>query len=820
MIKIESLYIEELRGIRKLSIDMNRERFAVVGPNGSGKSGIIDALEFGLTGEIGRLTGRGLSEVSVSEHGPHVSSAKQPEKAFVRVKVFIPKLNKSATITRYVKTKSKPTIVPSDPAILKVLDEVKDHPEMALSRRDIVKFILIEPTKRSEAVQRLLKLDEIGQTRKLLNTAKNKVETTQKNAEGGLKASGATLAQALGVQQLKSGDVLKHANIRRKLLGLAELTGLNSNTRVDAGVVPDKDAKPFDKATAVGDVNAIIAFSSASQSALESERTTVEESFAQLEKDPGLMAAFRRQDFYEAGLGFVSGPECPFCDHKWPSEEHIREHINKKLEQSKAAKKIQSELRTAGLAISAECAHVRGILAPVVKLAGDLDDKDLQGAITAYAKVVEGVQAASGSIAGLQKARASLKETGITASQEVRSKLEAFLKVVEAKPDLTATHAAQAYLNTVNLRVDDLRKAKRTKVKADAALKAARATYDTYCEVLEVQLTSLYEEVRDDFATYYRDINHDNELKFNAAFMPSEGALDFKVTFFEEGLFPPAAYHSEGHQDGMGLCLYLALMKKLFGEQFTFALLDDVVMSVDSGHRLQLCKMLKSRFPNTQFILTTHERMWAEQMKTTHLVAKKNTLMLYGWTLEGGPIAESGGEIWGEVETALKKNNPNVAAAALRHHLEFVCRVIAQHLGSSPQFKMDGNYDLGDLLTANRKRIKTLLADAFAAEQSWANTENMKRVEAMRAALNNANAELADEDGYLNKNVHYNEWMNMTGEEFALVAAAFRGLLNQFRCENCETWLYVTYTGREPNAFRCDCKSLNLVKNQAAAKLQ
>jgi hypothetical protein len=230
--------------------------------------------------------------------------------------------------------------------------------------------------------------------------------------------------------------------------------------------------------------------------------------------------------------------------------------------------------------------------------------------------------------------------------------------------------------------------------------------------------------------------------------------------------------------------------------------------------------MLKSRFPNTQFILTTHERMWAEQMKTTHLVAKKNTLMLYGWTLEGGPIAESGGEIWGEVETALKKNNPNVAAAALRHHLEFVCRVIAQHLGSSPQFKMDGNYDLGDLLTANRKRIKTLLADAFAAEQSWANTENMKRVEAMRAALNNANAELADEDGYLNKNVHYNEWMNMTGEEFALVAAAFRGLLNQFRCENCETWLYVTYTGREPNAFRCDCKSLNLVKNQAAAKLQ
>jgi hypothetical protein len=49
---------------------------------------------------------------------------------------------------------------------------------------------------------------------------------------------------------------------------------------------------------------------------------------------------------------------------------------------------------------------------------------------------------------------------------------------------------------------------------------------------------------------------------------------------------------TEGHQDGMGVCLYLALMKRLFGDQFTFALLDDVVMSVDVGHRYQFCQLL------------------------------------------------------------------------------------------------------------------------------------------------------------------------------------------------------------------------------------
>ena len=66
------------------------------------------------------------------------------------------------------------------------------------------------------------------------------------------------------------------------------------------------------------------------------------------------------------------------------------------------------------------------------------------------------------------------------------------------------------------------------------------------------------------------------------------------MNFYERGLFPPAAFHSEGHQDGMGVCLYLALMKRLFGDRFTIALLDDVVMSVDAGHRYQFCKLLKT----------------------------------------------------------------------------------------------------------------------------------------------------------------------------------------------------------------------------------
>lgn len=177
MIKLETAHIEEMRGVRKLDIDFRKGTFAISGPNGSGKSGVIDAIEFGLTGQIGRLTGRGTKGLSVSEHGPHVDKTKFPDASFVELKVFLPGIEKSATITRKVSAPKKPKIVPADDDVKAALAEIADHPEITLSRREILRFILVEPTKRSEEIQTILKLDEIGEARSAFNAAQNKLHT-------------------------------------------------------------------------------------------------------------------------------------------------------------------------------------------------------------------------------------------------------------------------------------------------------------------------------------------------------------------------------------------------------------------------------------------------------------------------------------------------------------------------------------------------------------------------------------------------------------------------------------------------------------------
>jgi hypothetical protein len=59
----------------------------------------------------------------------------------------------------------------------------------------------------------------------------------------------------------------------------------------------------------------------------------------------------------------------------------------------------------------------------------------------------------------------------------------------------------------------------------------------------------------------------------------------------------------------------------------------------------------------------------------------------------------------------------------------------------------------------------------------------------------------------VNKAVHDNEWANFGKKDFEPVVAAFKELLGCFRCETCESWLYVTYAAWKSgvSALRLHC---------------
>ena len=237
MIQIESVVIRELRGIRELEIQPDRKTFVVSGPNGSGKSGVVDAIEFALTGDMSRLAGKGTQGLSVRSHGPHVDRRHDPASAEVSLQFYIPGLERTAVLTRNVKNPKQVTLEPDDSQIRALVEEVADHPEMTLSRREIIKYILADPGTRSKEIQALLKLEAIGQTRAVMKTMSNKLAIVARQARSALADSEESLSRYLDVATLAPETVLEAINQHRHTLGLVEIDELRAETDVSAGVL-------------------------------------------------------------------------------------------------------------------------------------------------------------------------------------------------------------------------------------------------------------------------------------------------------------------------------------------------------------------------------------------------------------------------------------------------------------------------------------------------------------------------------------------------------------------------------------------------------
>lgn len=451
MIKLESAHIEEVRGIRKLDLDFYREKFAISGPNGSGKSGVIDAIEFGLTGNIGRLTGRGTKGLSVSEHGPHVDKTKFPDAAFVMLKVFLPALGKSATITRKVNSPSKPKIEPADPDIVKVLEEIADHPEITLSRREILRFILVEPTKRSEELQTLLKLDQIGQTRSALNAAKNKLSLAQKMAAMQVGAARDALIIHLGITTLKADGVLAAVNQRRAALGLPAITELKADSKLDAGLSETAKPAEFNKQSALRDVNGLAEAVTGFPELARNDADAILAGVKELEADPAAFSALQRRSWVEKGLELVDSPECPLCDRTWDDENALRAHLRQKLAKSEQARKTQKALASSGIAIAQEAVRIAGMLPSVRKLAQDEKQDEFELLLGTWRADLEAFRTRMGTVDGIIGERDRLAEGWICVPGGLVSGLTELREKLEARPDQAATVDAQTFLATRNI---------------------------------------------------------------------------------------------------------------------------------------------------------------------------------------------------------------------------------------------------------------------------------------------------------------------------------------------------------------------------------
>lgn len=815
VIQLDEVHIEETRGIRKLTLPLNRKSFAIHGPNGSGKSGVVDAIEFGLTGDMTRLSGKGTGGLTVKTHGPHVDARDYPDSAFVRLKIYLPLLNKSATLVRKVKKPSEPQISPADADIVAALSLVAEHPEITLTRRQIIRFILTEATTRSKDIQALLRLDSIDQTRGLLKTASNRTGASHVTAQAASTTAEDAFRRHLDLSKLKTADVLTVVNKHRATLKLPELTELKADTSLKKGLLESKsEPDRLNKESSLRDVQALLKQDETDRGATPPEKRLLEQ-LDTLKSEPDLLAALQRRTFVQKGLELVTEDACPLCDNEWDMEK-LKTHLRQKIERSKVAESLETALRSARTELAGHIDSLRESIAGVRSHARVIKDEPTGAALDKWSTCLSAFKEKLQTIEGAEHSREQLTSGWNAPTTETVAALETLETTIKALPEKSEAVQANNFLVLAQERLDVYRKAKRNEARLGRAAKLAASAYKAYCDAAESVLNALYEDVQESFAELYRLINKDDEGEFKAKLSPADGKLDLTVDFHKRGLFPPGAYHSEGHQDGMGLCLYLALMKQLQGEQFLLAVFDDVVMSVDSQHRKEVCNLLRSRFPNTQFVITTHEQAWFHQMRNAGLVNKASCVRFRGWTVDDGPLVDEAMDAWETIDGHLAKEEVSQAAAVLRRHLEHVSNDLASNLGALTPHRPDGGHDLGEMLPNVISRLGELLGKAADSAQAWKNEDGKKKVAEFKSRFRECATKSNVEQWVLNPAVHYNAWADFVRQDFAPVVTAFKELVACFVCSGCGSWLYASPRKGSPETLRCDCShvSFNLTKPQ------
>ena len=390
--------------------------------------------------------------------------------------------------------------------------------------------------------------------------------------------------------------------------------------------------------------------------------------------------------------------------------------------------------------------------------------------------------------------------------------LAAVESAVAAIPDPTDQDAARDYLTVAQERLQAYRDAAIAEKRSEERTALTRKVYETYGAVSMSVLNGIYKKVEEQFGELYRFINREDEEKFTAQLTPSIGKLGFDVDFYGRGFFPPGAYHSEGHQDGMGICLYLALMKHLLGDSFSFAVLDDVLMSVDAGHRREVCNLLKEKFPHTQFILTTHDEIWLRHMKSAGLIAPHAFIHFRTWDVEHGPTEWEDRDVWEEIDADVARDNVRSAAGLLRHYLEYASAEICHRLRAPVEFRGDAQFQLGDLLPAAIGKFGALLREGKASAQSWGKQDEMEAIEARESEFKSRVAATKVDQWQINSAVHYNAWASFTPGDFAPVVKAYRELMQSFACANvkCLGLLYVQPERGDREEIRCACNGTNI----------
>ncbi|MFZ0441503.1 MAG: AAA family ATPase [Methanobacterium sp.] len=808
--KLLELEIHNFRGIRDLTIEPQGKNFLIYGPNGSGKSAVVDALDFLLTGQISRMKGRGTKDITLKKHGPHVDYP--AEDAWIKAKVKIHGLDEPVEIKRSLDRPNSLICEDSIRDLINPVIELASRGQHVLTRREILNYVTADSGTRGKQIQTLLKITDVEKTRNILVKVKNTLKNDFIGAKSSLNTISAVIISNVGLKNYDEGLILGFVNTNRSTLNAGPLKDLKS-----ASIKEGIEAQILSSDIAVNtqllklDIEKLHEINSdKNKKNITDIDLELRELKAKISSDHRMEDTLEHLKLTRLGLDLL-GPEgnCPLCDTPWETE-NLSEHLKHKIEIFKDAAQNLDRLSELTDELILEVNHTLASLneimnsAEILELETELNVlKSWNNELKKLLFVLEAEEYPN------PKFNEKMVEVLLTPVNLDVILDNIYSAAIEKTPEPSEEQTAWDNLTRLEENLKNHEKSIDYCSKSFESYKKSEILYKTFLESRDNILNQLYTEIKDRFVELYRELHLDDEMEFKAIIVSEGAGVDFKVDFHGRGVNPPNALHSEGHQDSMGICLYLALAERLTKGFIDIIILDDVMMSVDAPHRREICNLLANFFKGRQFFITTHDQTWARQLQSEGVIKARNRIEFSNWTIENGPSVNISGDIWEEIDDDLERNDIPSAAAKLRRGSEEYFTQVCAALHAPVRFNLSGQYELGDLLSGAISEYRSELKHAKDAANSWGNDEEMERLIKIDDLSKNVFKRFNMERWAVNPALHYNQWADFTPQDFKPVVDIFSKLFSIFQCDKCGTLLHLVINGPRPEAVKCNCGKVN-----------
>lgn len=801
--KIKNLKISGFRGIADvIDLDLNGKNTVIYGPNGTGKSAIVDALDFVFTGKISRLTGKGSQGITLRDHGAHIDKRTSAE---VEACLLVDGIDDDLPIKRKVSSASM-LEKPEGFEELDIALNVASNGHHILSRAHILRYVAADSSTRSSEVQSLLNIEKIEETRKILGRVKSKSERELSAIESSYDAVKNMIMTKLQLDDFNKEKLLEAINIFREKLKGDKIEEVEPDKYIENITRPESTARVNPKK-----VKEILEALEKTVQEKAEEVIKIEGEINQLlnkiQEDKELRDSIKTKKLLEFGIDLIEKDECPLCLTELDKDD-LTKSIKERLVKAKEYSDIETELHKKIKDSNVVLKEVIENLDELIKISKEIEfDKVGKIASEWIESIGKWMADKDKDILAIDTKASYNNFKVLMKPDEWRDVATEMLSKVEKIGDISVELEAWDNLVWVRDKMKEYFEVKAKAIRAKRIADKAKIISDDFVEVKDNVLKELYDSIVDDFVLYYKHLHSDDEQDFEAELVPEGAKLDFKVDFFGRGKHHPRALHSEGHQDSMGLCLYLALYKKLSQGKLKLIVLDDVVMSIDNNHRRKICSLLNEHFSDFQIIITTHNKTWARQLRKN--LGNCNYIEFKKWRVDTGPEYQQVDNIWEVIEKDIEYNDIKGAASKLREHIEFFYGIICEVLKGKVPYKSESRWTAGECLDGALNAIKSYLKKAKKSSNSWNKQEEVEALNEFESIINECIARSKAEQWGINEIVHFNQFEDFTGNDFKPIVEAFQDLERCFICQGCGNLIEARTSNDKVVAISCKCGRFN-----------